>query len=50
MNKKYLFCIVHRGMTYCEVKETTPECMAEWIDYPICEAKTPAFMPGMKRA
>ena len=20
------------------------------LDYPICEAKTPAFMPGMKRA
>ncbi len=22
----------------------------ELVDYPICEAKTPAFMPGLKRA
>ena len=31
--KKFLFCIVYRGVTYCEVKETTEENMSEWIDY-----------------
>ena len=44
MNKKYLFCIVHRGMTYCEVKETTPESMAEWIDYLADEGKTGKYV------
>ena len=29
MNKKYLFCIVHRGMTYCEVEETRNDPMGD---------------------
>lgn len=37
--KKFLFCIVYRGVTYCEVKETTEEHMAEWIDYFADEGK-----------
>ena len=24
---------MYRGVTYCEVKETTEENMSEWIDY-----------------
>ena len=39
MNKKFLFCIVYRGVTYCEVKETTEENMSEWIDYFADEGK-----------
>lgn len=38
--KKFLFCIVvYRGVTYCEVKETTEENMTEWIDYLADEGK-----------
>lgn len=44
MNKKYLFCIVYRGVIYSEVKETTPECMAEWIDYLADEGKTGKYV------
>ena len=44
MNKKYLFCIVYRGVTYCEVKETTPECMAEWIDYLADDGETGKYV------
>ena len=42
--KKFLFCIVYRGVTYCEVKETTEENMAEWIDYFADEGKAGKYI------
>ena len=42
--KKFLFCIVYRGVTYCEVKETTEENMSEWIDYFADEGKVGKYI------
>lgn len=42
--KKFLFCIVYRGVTYCEVKETTEENMTEWIDYFADEGKVGKYI------
>ena len=44
MNKKFLFCIVYRGVTYCELKETTEENMSEWIDYFADEGKVGKYI------